>query len=385
MLLAAACLTAAWPQTALDFSGAGGAVRILNDDLAVLESPEDRQDLRCRVQVLRPEFGFDLRFHAGYQVLVPLSELVGSGDQLRLLMRITPEKKHENRLYLVDRYSVPPIEEGANGEASLPGRFSLGPGRYQVDWLMRNRGERVCSAHWEMEAKPDEEDSDLTLPAHTVAQHNGDPFVEQPPVERASPELGLHVKLLVNFSPPDPQATILKPWEIEAIVSILRGVTREPRFRSFTLVAFNMQQERIIYRADNVPRIDFPALGEAVQSLRLGTVDYQQLLDPDSDTRFLTGLLTEHLGSRDQAADAIVIVGPKVMLEKGIPQEALQQAGGAGSPVFYLNYNSDPRRNPWRDAIGAALKAYRGLQYTIRAPRDLGSALTDMMFRLARR
>jgi hypothetical protein len=54
-------------------------------------------------------------------------------------------------------------------------------------------------------------------------------------------------------------------------------------------------------------------------------------------------------------------------------------------PVFYFNYNSNPRKNPWRDTIATALKAYRGLAYSITFPKDLGSAMNDMMLRLTRR
>jgi len=387
LLMAAALWSVpCWSQTALSFSRPG-LVRIINDDVAVLESVENRADLPCRVDPVEPELGFDMRFHAGYSVSIPLRNLAGAGDQLRLLMRISPLEKPERQLYLVDRFSVPPIEEDAKGEASLPGRYTLGPGRYKVDWLMRNRAERVCSAHWEIEADLDEDDraQPLTLPANTVAQRPDDPFEEQHPVPRAEPNQLAHLKILVNFSPADPSESALKPWDVEAIVAMLRNIAREPQVGRFSVVAFNMQQEQVIYRADNVERLDFPALGDAVSNIKLGVIDYRRLLDPHSATRFLTTLLTEQLGPQHPEPDAIVIVGPKLMLDKNIPQEALRQAGTANCPIFYLNYNSNPRKNPWRDAIGVALKVYRGFEYSIRAPRDLGAALSDMMFRLRSR
>ena len=76
------CLPA-WPQTELRPSGPGGVVRILNSDLAVLETPENRTDLDCEVSPITPELAFDLRFHAGYQVSIPLKELAGNGNQVR--------------------------------------------------------------------------------------------------------------------------------------------------------------------------------------------------------------------------------------------------------------------------------------------------------------
>jgi hypothetical protein len=374
-----------YSQTELSFARFGGTVRIVNTDLAVLESQEKRTDLQCEVSPFKPELAFDLRFHAGYRVTIPLKDLSGTGDQLRVLIRVTPIDQPESRVYLVDRFNVPPIEEDAKGEAQLPGGYTLGPGRYKVDWLMRDRAERVCSAHWEMEARQDADNRDLplTMPPNTVAQRPQEPFSEQPPVQRADARHLLHVKVLVNFSPTNPRETTMKPWDTEAIVSILRSIAREPQIGRFSLVAFNMQEERIIYREDNVERIDFPALGESVSAIKLGTVDYRKWQDPQSGTRFLTSLLTEQLGPQQPEPDAIVITGPKLMLDKKVSLENLKEAGRVHCPIFYLNYNFNPRNNPWRDAIGSALKVYKGLEYTITLPRDLGNAMTDMMFRLS--
>jgi hypothetical protein len=102
-----------------------------------------------------------------------------------------------------------------------------------------------------------------------------------------------------------------------------------------------------------------------------------------SAPRFLAGLLTE-AAAIGPAPDAIVIIGPKAMLKRNIPEQVLADSVRPNCPVFYLNYNAHPRRNPWRDAIGAALKVYRGLEYSITYPADLASALKDMMFRLHR-
>src|SRR5271167_3848799 len=53
----------------------GRAVHIINTDLAVLEAQDVRKDLNCTVSPQKPVLGFDLRFHAGFDVSVPLKEL----------------------------------------------------------------------------------------------------------------------------------------------------------------------------------------------------------------------------------------------------------------------------------------------------------------------
>src|SRR5580658_6721062 len=62
--------------------GPSHAANIFNTDLAVLEQGEQRKDLPCTIIPSKPALGFDLRFHAGYQVTVPLKELAGDTNAL---------------------------------------------------------------------------------------------------------------------------------------------------------------------------------------------------------------------------------------------------------------------------------------------------------------
>jgi hypothetical protein len=279
---------------------------------------------------------------------------------------------------------VPPIEEEAKGSATLPGRYKLGPGHYQVDWLMRDRAERVCSATWEIEtSSPDEvEERAIVLAPFTVGPREQDVFLEEPPVQRAAVRSLLHVKLLVNFTPTDPSDAQLRPYDLNNIVSILRAISREPQIGTFSLVAFNMQEERVIFEQSNSSRIDFPALGEAVESIQGGRVDFAKLQDEESGSRFLGELMSQNLGPQDSHPDAVMIVGPKLMLEKKIPVGLLSSNSSEGAPIFYLIYNTDPHVHPWRDAISGVLKVFKGLEYTISLPKDLGKAMSDMMLRL---
>jgi hypothetical protein len=204
-------------------------------------------------------------------------------------------------------------------------------------------------------------------------------------VQRAAVRSLLHVRLLVNFTPTDPTDVQLRPYDLQNIVSILRAISREPQMGTFSLVAFNMQEERVIFEQENASRINFPALGEAVESIKGGRVDFAQLQDEESSSRFLGELMTRNLGPQDPPPDAVIIVGPKLMLEKKVPTDLSPGNNDSGAPVFYLIYNTDPRVHPWRDAISGVLKVFKGLEYTISLPKDLGKAMTDMMLRLTQK
>src|SRR5271169_2646243 len=91
--------------------GSGTAVRIFNTDQAVLEAGDARKDLPCTVTPDKPLLGFDLKFHAGYTVVVPLKELAGSENMLTILFRVTPDNRKDEPLYFTQHVRVPSIEE----------------------------------------------------------------------------------------------------------------------------------------------------------------------------------------------------------------------------------------------------------------------------------
>jgi hypothetical protein len=371
-------------QTMIQGSGPAATVRILNTDAAVLESQEVRKDLPCTVTPMKSALGFDLRFHAGYEVNVPLKELAGAENMLTMIFRVIPDNHKDEPLYFTQRFSVPAIEENAKGEAYLQGTFEVGEGKYHVDWLMRDRTERVCANSWEVEANLPAKDTQLALEITpgTIQPTERDSFREEPPVERQDKEAPLNVKVMVNFAPQNVQSATLQPLDVNALVSILRSISREPRITKFSIVAFNMQEQRVIYRQENTARIDFPALGDALSSLNLGTVDFKRLSQKHGETAFLANLITDEM--KKDPPDAVIFASPKVMLDANIPPDSLKQLGDVDIPVFYMNYNLNPQANPWRDAIGNAVKHLKGFEYTISRPRDLGFAWAEIMSRIVK-
>jgi len=85
-----------------------------------------------------------------------------------------------------------------------------------------------------------------------------------------------------------------------------------------------------------------------------------------------------------QHPDAVIFAGPKVILDEAIPQETLKQLTDVKPAVFYMNYSLNPQANPWRDAIGTAVKYLKGVEYTISKPRDLFFSWTDIMGRIVK-
>jgi hypothetical protein len=366
-------------------SGPGGAVRLFTSDAAILEAREVRKDVPCTVTPVKPVLGFDLKFHAGYDVSIPLKDLAGSDNMLTVVFRVAPDQKPDDAVYFSQRWNVPMIDADAGGNAVLSGAFDVGEGKYHVDWLMRDRSERVCSFNWDSDASLPSKDKQIALdiPASAVLPADTEPFKEEPAIARETAD-PLNVKVMVNFAPQDSLSATLQPLDTRALVSILRNMARDPRIARFSIVAFNMQEQRVIYRQESASPIDFPALGEALRSLSLGTVDLKRLGQKHGDAEFLTSFITQEIKEGKDQPDAVIIAGPKVTVEGGLSQDSFKEVGDLKFPVFYMNYNLNPQANPWRDAIGSAVKTLKGAEFTISRPRDLFFAWTEIIGRIVK-
>src|SRR5436309_8848982 len=107
-ILACTCLVAGLllsAQVLMQASGPGGGVRLFTSDAAILEADEIRKDVPCTVTPIKPVLGFDLKFHAGYDVSIPLKDLAGSDNTLTMVFRVSPEGKPDEAAYFSHRFN----------------------------------------------------------------------------------------------------------------------------------------------------------------------------------------------------------------------------------------------------------------------------------------
>jgi hypothetical protein len=365
----------------------GEKITPIPSDLTILDSGEPRSDMSCVISPRKPELGFDLRFHAGYDVTLPMSDLAGLGQRVTVIFRVYPEGDPSRAAYFAQHIQVPAIPDDAKGDAEIEGTYDIGEGKYHVDWLMRDRAERLCASSWNAEASLTGKDRDMRLfirPSQitqTLEPFADDEMAAKPVSESKS---ALNVKLLVNFAPQNSLSSSLQRSDTDALVSILKSIQRDPRIGHVSLVAFNVNQERVVYRQQTAESIDFPALGKALETMKLGTVSLASLGEKHSETDFLENLIQQEVGSSLAHPDAVIFAGPKAMLDADVPQDDLRRIGDIECPVFYMNYNLDPQRVPWKDSISHAIRAFRGVEYTISRPRDLWSSTSEMVERIVR-
>ncbi len=183
---------------------------------------------------------------------------------------------------------------------------------------------------------------ELDIPPGVVERTQSDQFAQEPPVERVRSPNPVSIKVLVNFAPQYSDSPALRPIDTVALVTMLRRISREPQFGKFSLVAFNIQEQRVLYRQSSADKIDFPALGEAVSKIKLGTVDVKQLAQKHGEVDFLSDLIKKEMSGEDHP-DAVIFAGPKVMLDDSVPDEELKPfATGCGFPGFLHELQSGP-------------------------------------------
>jgi hypothetical protein len=156
----------------------------------------------------------------------------------------------------------------------------------------------------------------------------------------------------------------------------------------------------VIYRQEDASQIDFPGLGKAVKTLKLGRIDVKQLAQKHADAEFLASLLSKEIQGNQDQPDAVIITGPKGNVRRtvdgsvggfgadtpddSLPPDALKQLGEVKFPVFYMNCDLDPTVNPWRDAIGNAVRALKGVEYRISRPRDVFFSWSEIAGRIVK-
>lgn len=354
-----------------------------DEDIAILEAGAPRKDLNCTLMPDQAFLGFDLKFHTGYEVWLPLGEIAGAGGTLSILFRVTAKGGNGWPVYFGEKLVVPPIAD-TRGGIHLSGTFDVGEGSYHVEWLMRDHRGRLCPASWDVLAPLPPQDSGIVvaLPAQTVRPTEGERFQPEPPAQRTLGAPLLHLKILMNFAPRRPDLAALDPQDQVALISILRNLFRDPRVGKVSLVVFNIQQREVLYRQSASDQIDFPAIGKAVSELRLGTVDVRRLADQNGDVEFLSRLIKDEMAVCD-GVDGLIFAGPKSLIDSSVSRKDLKEIGEPEFPVFYMNYTLDPQEVPWDDAIGRVVKSFRGRRYTVSTPSELWNSVTEAVARTA--
>ena len=311
--------------------------------------------LRCDINPVRPALTFGFRFQAGYTASVPLVQVRGSGHNLTVHTRVTPEGREP--VYLTKTEALPEVPE-TKVDAVTGGTFVLGEGTYSLEVLLEDDLHRNCRGSWQLQARRWGSERQLTATTSPGAVGEISESGPQAADAKPGPRIG-RLTILVHASPLLPNLSALRPDDIQRLEDSIASLLRELPAQSVRLIAFNLDQRAIIFRKDGFAADQTDELTAALKELELGLVDYRALRDRPLPMDLLLGLVQAELQD-PKPTDALIVLGPRTRMHDDVRADALGKRTAAVPPIFDLPFEVDRRLLPVhgpnsRVSIGDAL------------------------------
>ncbi|MBV8553732.1 MAG: hypothetical protein JOY54_20730 [Acidobacteriaceae bacterium] len=340
--------------------------------------------LGCNIQPEPVSLSFSFRFEAGYTVTCPVRVFDGKEGQVYSFVRVTPENGES--VVLGERFGIPAIPPDPSGdfkkvraEIEFSGAFAIGEGQYSVEVIVADHRKRLVRKQWRIHASRhrSEQSVQIAMEPASVA-----PLLTQPwdgGVER--PGTGRRVTIIVDAAPINPRALKLHAWDRALLLDCVSSLLAHTDFRSVRLIAINLDQQREIFREDNLDRKGWSDLGHRLRDLELGTVSYKVVEDQQGWSNLLIRLLRQEAASREPS-DAVIFVGPTSRITSRLPAELLPKEGKG--EFFYIEYYPAwLNGGEFPDALAHITRALGGEVLKIHSPGELAQAIQKIQKRLA--
>lgn len=328
--------------------------------------------LRCEVHPLPAMLDFSMRFQAGYFVSVPIQQYEGEGHRWGMVTRITPEGGDGKPVYLASFRHLPVIPK-VKADLTISGGFLLGQGSYKVDWVLMDDQERVCRKSWHLNA-PAKNPEGINPPMKPYTADSLSSFRWKP----AKPEDGTHplrLTVLLHAAPLMRAMTRVRERDQSRLLGSLGTLLEQTPAESVRVVAFNLDQQREIFRSDDFTPREFPRLARAVQDLELGLVDYQVLKNRTGSIDLLSDLLSREAAEKRQS-DAVIFLGPAGRAAQRLPPDVAEEHMIPGVRWFYFEYRSyRDRGSDFPDTIQNLVKKLGGQTFKIYTPGEFAKAV----------
>ena len=165
-------------------------------------------------------------------------------------------------------------------EVQVGGGYLLGEGAYNVRQVLLDETGRTCRRDWRVDARLSRGESKVrvALPPGTVSDLSlRGSRVPPPPPDDARP---IRLTILLHAAPTSPRRTHLRQNDILTLLASVSSVIERVPTTSVRLVAFNLDQQKELFRKDGFGMVDLPAVGEAMTRMELNLVDAKVLAKP---------------------------------------------------------------------------------------------------------
>lgn len=342
--------------------------------------------LKCSLDQLSPSLGFDFRFVTGYALGCRLSVFEGKQATLINYVRVTPEGSAPTLLASV--YRIPEMTpemlrlaggnlEKMKNEFAMSGAFCVGEGRYSVEVLVRDSQGRTFRKKWRLRAavRHSERDVQLAMKPLTVTA------IDQSSWQTVSSEKrgNLRLTILLDAAPINPYQSRLHAWDRAFLLQCIYSLLRQTPHQSVRLVAFNLELQREVFRANPFDSAAFLQLSQVLGEIETASISVQALKQRNSPL-LLAALAEEELKAAEHS-DAVIFLGPNSRMDVNISAGIFTENRPLNPPFFYFEYFPWPGSD-FPDAIERLTKAADGKTYQIHSPAELDQAIEKMLAQL---
>jgi hypothetical protein len=368
--LVAAMASGLGAQTRFDAEAAAGRSVVGIFERAL----EDRslEGLDCQVRTQPARLSFDLQIFTGYEFTLPLRQFEAGKQGLLLnVFRVTPNKPEGAAVWFVRRWPLPEFPEKSvqsrRTYLQLGGGFIVGPGEYQVDWLLLDGRDRVCRKSWKVKAKEARAKS-LGIEEGLVDDDRR-LMAWKGPGEQAGAE-ARRATIFLHAAPTFRRRvyTRLSFWDRRLLLTSLRNTVERGGFTAARVVVFDLERRQVLFEAEEFGAGEYRRLGRVLGEVDLATIDYGTLSSGETEWAFLEKMVGRERG---READAVVFITPA--WRDGQRRQRLREGfWEGGAPVFAVALAPAVRYTT--GAVVDFAKALRGRVLSVYQPMDLAAA-----------
>jgi len=331
----------------------------------------------CDLLTYAPHLSFDFRFQGGYSLYVRLKHYSGAGDSIRVVTRITPQNPAASPVYLTQTLDLPDVPRKNRAELQLAGGYFVGEGKYGFDLMMLDSEGRVCRKHWQAEAKRSggNREIPLQIAPGTVAPFSFAAWKAMFDQDRKSASHPQRLTILFHVAPLFRRNMNLRNYDQEMLLGSLASLLEQIPSSEVKLVAFNLDQQKELFRQENFDGSGWDRLLEAMDKLQLGTVSYETLAHRAGHVDLLNKLVDEELAGPSRSK-AVIFLGPTARQSDKL-QAAPHRVADTSQPLFfYFEYKPYWFRGiDFPDVVYHLTRALSGQAFRIHSPNEFASAI----------
>jgi len=340
--------------------------------------------LHCSIQPRKPMLDFAFRFDIGFIVRCSLARFAGRTSKVLIYARVTPEGGKP--VLLGETYRVPGAGSAAKPsqlkqDVEMSGGFAVGEGRYQVEVLVLDQETgRTSRKRWRASVAH----SGRPGPAHVAVP----PGAVLPigvwswRIKMDTSGKGLRLTVLLDAAPLNPRTPALRAWDRAFLLGSLSSLLKQIPCASVRMRAFNLEQQRELFRQDQFDDAGFMELAEALRTLELGTVSYRVLQQRQGGLNLLADYANSELRAADPA-DAIIILGPATRYFAKVSFTKSKRRESPNPHFYYFEYFPGHwPGSPQPDALASLTTRLEGSVCPIFSPDDLARCVQKVLTRV---